>query len=83
MATITIDGPTADELLAQAKRRGVDLERHVRELAEWGGDWLDQRKAAPSDADIAQWFRDLRSGEPITTTLPPDFSRADIYDDHD
>jgi hypothetical protein len=33
--------------------------------------------------ELDQWFADLGEGLPPLPPLPADFSRADLYDDHD
>jgi hypothetical protein len=39
-------------------------------------------RAATSD-EIDRWFADLSDGLPTLPPLPADFSRGDIYDEHD
>jgi len=40
-------------------------------------------KNPPSAEAVDQWFDELSRGLPDLPPLPGDFSRADLYDDHD
>jgi hypothetical protein len=37
----------------------------------------------PTPAQLERWFEDLSAGLDDLPPLPADFSRADLYDDHD
>jgi hypothetical protein len=37
----------------------------------------------PTAQELERWLNDLTEGLPELPPLPADFSRADIYDDHD
>ena len=43
----------------------------------------DARKAKATAKSIGRWVDELAAGLPDLPPLPADFSRADIYDDHD
>lgn len=87
MATLTINDRTAALLRERADARGVTIEDYLRDVAE-----RDERptpvpliyasRAKPmTPAEREQWWRDLEALPPVAASLPPDFSRAELYDD--
>jgi hypothetical protein len=90
MATmVTLDDHAAralDTLRRQAAVRGISLDRYLSELAINGE--RTSEAAAPSPhhltpAEFRQWLADVSAGMPAVRPIPADFSRADLYDDHD
>jgi hypothetical protein len=89
MATLTLDETSASifqTLRAQAAAKGLSLDRYLSTLADMG----ERMVAAPgsshkvmSRSEFSQWILDLTAGMPTVAPLPADFSRADIYGDHD
>lgn len=75
MVTIQLDDETAAALRLQAARAGTDLEEYLRLLAGRGG--------AASNPDWNALERELEVLSGPGPGLPADFSRADIYADHD
>lgn len=77
--SVTIDEATHRQLQAKAERLGLSLGEYLTKLAA-GGSTIevggDQETALDFDAELHSL---LFSGP----TLPADFSRADIYADHD
>ena len=89
MATVTLDDPSAtafQTLRAQASARGLSLDKYLATLADLAERMIPSgQKTAPalSKAEFSQWLRDLSAGMNGLAPLPTDFSRADIYGDHD
>ena len=92
MAAITIDlDPETEQMLRErAETAGQSLEQHLRELVAKperterqlaGVAYFDSRPKL-SHEEFARRIREMADGPPVPT-LPADFSRADIYDDHD
>jgi hypothetical protein len=73
MVSIQIDEQTAQALEMQAQKAGVSLTDYLRSL-------VSPAKKVPDWDEIAPEIDALSFDGP---TLPPDFSRADMYDDHD
>ena len=77
---IEVDRATVDALRARAQAQGVTLAAYLRSIAA---------AATPFDNGVEtmeQFDRlldELASRTPSMPSLPPDFSRADIYSDHD
>ncbi len=44
---------------------------------------LEPNQPNPTSADVDHWLDELTEGLPELPPLPPDFSRADLYNDHD
>jgi hypothetical protein len=88
--TVTLDDKTAealDMLRQQAAARGVSLDRYLADLAV-NGERTFEKAATQSPhnltpAEFRQWLTDVSAGMPPLPAIPADFSRADIYDDHD
>ena len=78
-ASIEVDAATAEALVARAAALGMPLEAYLRQLVA---------QPAPADTEIVDaeaidaWLDELSSGE-APGSLPADFSRSDIYSDHD
>lgn len=74
--------PDLEQLIAQqAQALGFESpEAFLRHLVESG-----QRACAPKELTDAEFFRLLAelASEPNLPGLPADFSRADLYSDHD
>jgi hypothetical protein len=84
--TVTVRDKTAQALRDQAAARNMPLDDYLRELAEKSEKILGPIHASPhslSQAEFEQWLRDVSAGVPDVPPLPEDFSRADIYNDHD
>jgi hypothetical protein len=77
MAVIEVQEHTAEALRAQAEARGLSLQTYLDEVARTP--LLPREKRKPW-SEIEKTLRDLAVDGP---TLPADFSRADIYLDHD
>jgi hypothetical protein len=77
MPHIMVDEKTLSDLEAVARARGLTIEGYLRSLVE-------QSEAKPSSSFSGVEFE--RELDGLTTDgprLPPDFSRADIYAEHD
>ena len=87
--TVTLEDQAAralERLRQQAAARGIPLERYLKVLADNSEQTLGAGRRSPHDltrAEFNQWLRDLSAGMPPLPPLPGDFSRADLYDDHD
>ena len=87
--TVTLEDQAAVELevlRAQAAARNIPLERYLRTLADNSDRVLGPAGRSPHDmskSEFKQWLLDVSAGMPDLPPLPPDFSRADIYSDHD
>jgi hypothetical protein len=91
MSTIIVQvtPDTERKLRHQAKQAGETLEAYVGRLAERAVDGACQKAQEryisdprPTNADFEKLLGDLALGQSLPV-LPADFSRADIYDDHD
>ena len=77
MATVVLDENTVDELRAAAAASGMTVDAYVKLLLAGG---------APVAATRLSWneVESLLDQHAFDDpTLPPDFSRADIYNEHD
>lgn len=89
MATLTIDDETAEVLRARAAAFGITLDAYLRDVALHARPtpvpliFASRPKRRMTPEEREQWWRDLASGEPVAASLPPDFSRADLYEDDD
>ena len=73
-----VSNETAEELLAQARDHGLSVDDYLRTLLGI----LTLRYA--SDSDIKEFEADMQAlAERNASPLPLDFSREDIYPDHD
>jgi hypothetical protein len=77
VATVVLNENTVAKLQAQAAASGMTVDAYVKLLLAGGA-----AVAAPrlSWNEIESLLDELTLGGP---TLPPDFTRADIYDEHD
>lgn len=75
MVTIQVDEQTAAALQKAAETAGVSLADYVKSLV----DASPQEPQLPSWESLEKEFVELS----VEGSLPPDFSRADIYSDHD
>jgi predicted transcriptional regulator len=90
MSTITLELPpeTERKLRERAEREGQTVEMLVRDLvmevAEAVAPLRPRFISEPklTDEEFKQWLADIAANEP-GEPLPPDFSREDIYIDHD
>ena len=95
MSAVTLQLPadTEQKLRDQARRAGQTLEMYLQWLAERAV--ADMPAPAPADLqpryisdpkptgeEFGRLLGELAAGPPLPV-LPADFSRADIYDDHD
>lgn len=89
MSAVTVQLPpdTEQKLRDRATRVGQSLEVYLRELAERAvATSADPPRLIsdprPTGAEFERLLGELATG-PSLPVLPTDFSRADIYDDHD
>lgn len=75
MTTIQVDDQTAHELQSQAQRAGVSVPDYLRSLLP-----AHSTEKRPEWDELEREIEALSSSGPA---LPADFSRADMYDDHD
>ena len=75
MVTIQVDEQTAAALQKAAETAGVSLADYVKSLV----DASPQEPQSPSWESLEKEFVELS----VEGSLPADFSRADIYSDHD
>jgi hypothetical protein len=72
---IEVDRETADMLRAQAGARGISLDAYLRTFMQGGSD--------SALVEFDRWLDELSDGAPSLPLLAADFSRKDVYDDHD
>jgi len=77
MVNVQLHDSVAAALAAQASLQGLSLEDYLSRLAN-GGDAAATPPLSAEEVDLQ--FDELSLDVP---PLPPDFSRADIYLDHD
>ena len=77
MPQILVDDKTLSGLEAAAKASGLTVERYLEDLVKQDG---NGNLPAFSVADFERELDELACDGP---TLPHDFSRADIYGEHD
>ncbi len=94
--TVQLAPETERKLRHQANQMGQTLETYLERLAERAvanGSPADRNGGCeeqprfisdprPTQAEFERLLGDLATGPPVPV-LPVDFSRADIYDDHD
>jgi hypothetical protein len=76
MVSIQLQDSVAAALAAQANQCGLSLEAYLTHLAA-------QRANTQPAATFDEWERELDELSDDAPPLPADFSRADIYLDHD
>jgi uncharacterized protein (DUF1778 family) len=88
--SITLDlSPEIERLLRQkAALQGLELETYLGHLAERDAQAVNGKTEAASvahvfPADFDRLVDELSEGLPPLPTLPPDWSRAHLYADHD
>ena len=88
--TVTLEDKAAaalQTLSQQAQARGLPLDRYLKVLADNSERLLGpafESRHSISEVDFTAWLDALACTIPIhVPPLPQDFSRADIYDDHD
>lgn len=87
--TVILDEQAAralETLCHQAAARGISLERYLTALAGNRDLSLGAAPRSPHEltpAEFRQWLSDVSAGMPSLPPIPTDFSRADLYDDHD
>ena len=77
MTNVMLDDHTVDELQAQAAASGMTVDAYVKVLLKGGGTTSHPRLSW----NEVESLLDQHSFD--GPTLPPDFSRADIYNEHD
>ncbi len=94
--TVQLAPDTEAKLRQQAEQAGQTLEVYLQQLAERAvGNGMPAVTGAeskqeprytsdpnPTASEVERLLRELAAGSPLPV-LPADFSRADIYDDHD
>jgi hypothetical protein len=83
--TLEIRSGIEERLREKARRRGQTLEAYLEQLAEREADMdvsAEDEGRSLSDAEFDRLLDELSTG-PRLAHLPDDFSRADIYADHD
>jgi hypothetical protein len=81
MVTIEVNQATAEVLKAKAEALRLPLDAYLRTLAE--RDVLMAQAPKPTLEEFDRDMDELASGLDGLPVLPRDFSRADIYADHD
>jgi hypothetical protein len=89
MTTVTLDEKVAqalDLLRRQAAARGISFEHYLADLAVSGEKAFDMASRSPhklTQNEFRKWLHDVSADMPPLPPLPSDFSRADLYNDHD
>jgi len=79
-----MDPKTLKALRAQAKARGVSLKTYLQRLARGAGKGKGTVKRTQSGEEFEKMLDEFFAEHPeALPALPADFSRADIYHDHD
>jgi hypothetical protein len=81
MVQIEVSPETAQVLQSNALARNINLDDYLRTLAE--ADSLAMATPLPSLEEFDRDMDELAVGLEGLPVLPSDFSRADIYADHD
>jgi hypothetical protein len=79
--TVELDDKTAQMLRLKAAARQMSLDQYLLLLLQTEDAPADNGDLSP--ADFEQLLDKLASALPALPTLPADFSRRDIYDEHD
>jgi len=81
---IRLDRKTAKSLAAQAKARGLSLKEYLHQIASRGKNGKRPKAIISSARELDEALDKFFAKHPDQTpALPSDFSRADIYNDHD
>lgn len=70
---------TAEQLRTQARAQGLTVNEYLKSILSSGS----ERPTQMSLAEIDQILDELAEGSEHLPSLPSDFSRKDIYADHD
>jgi len=81
MTRIEIEDRTAEMLQEQARARRLSIDEYLRTLANEAASTLPSAELTMEEFDQA--LDELAAGTEHLPPLPADFSRADIYLDHD
>lgn len=84
--TVTLESKTAETLREQAAARNMPLDQYLKALADNSERILGPGNGSShklSAAEFEQWLKDVAIDMPNVPPLSADFSRADIYNDHD
>jgi len=73
---------TATEI-ARLKRERQRLSSRLNMVDAKLGTWKRSKRRPPTSEEVDRWLDELSAGLPDLPSLPRDFSRADLYDDHD
>ncbi len=79
MTSIQVDDRTANRIETQAKLLGLTVAEYVERLVT--PTTLESRKA--EKLSVERFLEEVDELSFDGPSLPPDFSRADIYSDHD
>ena len=75
---------TAETIRAEARARGLSVDEYLKSLLpQANGDDGSVDESKMSLREIDQLLEELAEGSENLAPLPPDFSREDIYSDHD
>ena len=90
MAAVTLHLSSATEqtLRERASREGKSLESYLQDVVaqaalDANGAALTPSTSNPPIAELDRWLDEFAAGLPSLPTLPGDFSRADLYAEHD
>jgi hypothetical protein len=72
---------TIDKLAKKAQAEGLSLDVYLNVLLGFLNEGT--ALAEMSEAEFGAFIEDFSKGSELFPPLPPDFSRADIYTDHD
>ena len=78
--TIELDDKTAERLKSIAEKRGMSIGLYLRQLAE---DVAPPSSERLTNEEFERLLDEASRGLDHLQPLPADFSRADIYSDHD
>ena len=81
ITAIEVDRRVAEALASAAAARGISLTDFLRDVG--GLPVEEQAHQASGLGEFERWLDDLAAGSGAEASLPADFSRADVYDDHD
>lgn len=81
VVSIQVEEQTVEALNAQAQAHGLSLEAYLRSIADNG--YPSGQPPMIDMAEFDRWLDELSEGAEHIPSLPLDFSRADVYADHD
>ncbi len=79
MANLNLDDQTAEFLQGRAMALGISVDQFLRQLVQT----VQMHETQRSTISVEELDRLLDAEATDTPGLPADFSRADIYDEHD